>query len=200
MLPSVTRRLVWLVYLSTGRPIFRKRNIRSLKSIPTHDALISVVRAFITSRLDYCNSLLLGLSDKLLQRLQRIQNIAARIVTGCRKYDHIAPILKELHWLPVIKWIQFKTLMIAYQALNGLAPIYLTELLHEKSNARTLRSSGELMLAVPKYKLQTSGLNAFSVAAPTSWNKLPSHIRNSKSPNVFKKQVKTFLFKQYFNR
>ena len=163
---------------------FHIRNIRSLKSILTHDALISVVHAFITSRLDYCNSLLLGLSDKLLQRLQRIQNIAARIVTGCRKYDHITPILKELHWLPVIKRIQFKTLMITYKALNGLAPIYLTELLHEKANTRTLRSSGELILAVPKYKLQTYGLNAFSVAAPTLWNKLPSHITTPKSLNV----------------
>ncbi|KAK2148097.1 hypothetical protein LSH36_516g01009 [Paralvinella palmiformis] len=126
--------------------------------IHTHDALISVVHAFITSRLDYYNSLLLGLSNKMLQRLQRIPNIAARIVTGCRKYDHITPILKELHWLPVIKRIQFKTLMIPYKALNGLALIYLTELLHEKANTRTLRSSGELILAVPKYKLQTYGL------------------------------------------
>ena len=178
---------------------FHIRNIRSLKPILTHDALISVVHAFITSRLDYCNSLLLGVSDKLVQRLQRIQNIAARIITGCRKYDHITPILKELHWLPVIQRIQFKTLMITYKALNGQAPVYLTELLHQKANTRTLRSSGELILAVPKYKLQTYGLNAFSVAAPTLWNKLPSHIRNSKSLNVFKKDVKTFLFKQAFN-
>jgi len=132
---------------------FHIRNIRSLKSIFTHDALISVVHAFITSRLDSSNSLLLCLSDKLLQRFQRIQNIAARIVTGCRKYDHITPILKELHWLPVIKRIQFKTLMITYKALNGQAPIYLTEDLYEKANTRTLRSSGELLLAVPKYKL-----------------------------------------------
>ena len=112
---------------------FHIQNIRSLKSILTHDALISVVHAFITSRLDYCNSLL-GLSDKLLQRLQWIQNITARIVTRCRKYDHITLILKELHWLPVIKRIQFKTLMITYKALNGQAPTYLTELLHEKAN------------------------------------------------------------------
>jgi len=89
--------------------------------------------------------------------------------------------------------------MITYKTLNDLAPIYLTELLHEKVNTRTIRSSGELILAVPKYKLQTYGLNAFSVAAPTLWNKLPGHIRNSKSLNVFNKYVKTFLFKQYFN-
>ena len=88
---------------------FHIRNIRSLKPILTHDAFIYVVHAFITSRLDYCNSLLLGLSQRLLQKLQRtIQNIAARLVTGCRKFDHITPILKELHWLPVKERIQFK--------------------------------------------------------------------------------------------
>ena len=60
-----------------------------------------------------------------------------------------------------------------------------SELLHGKANTRTLRSSDELILAVPKYRIQTYGLNIFSVAAPTLWNKLPSHIRNSKSLNVF---------------
>ena len=178
---------------------FHIRNIRSLKPILTHDALISVVHAFITSRLDYCNSLLIGLPDRLLQKLQRIQNIAARVVTGCRKYDHITPILKQLHWLPVKERIQFKTLMILYKALNGQAPEYLKELVQEKVNSRTLRSSSELLLNVPKYKLKTYGHMAFCVAAPTLWNSIPSHIRNSKSLTVFKKQVKTFLFKQVFN-
>jgi len=93
---------------------FHIRNIRTFKSIPTIDALIYVVHAFITSQLDYCNSLRLGLSDKLNQRLQWIQNTAVSVVKGCRKYDHITLILKELHWLPVIKQIQFMTLMITY--------------------------------------------------------------------------------------
>jgi len=109
---------------------FHIRNIMSLKSILTHDALISVVYVFITSRLDHCNSSFFGISDKLLQRMQRIQNFAATIVTWCRKYDHITPILKELHWLPVIKRIQFKTLMIRYKPINGQAPIYLTSFLY----------------------------------------------------------------------
>ena len=164
---------------------FHIRNIRSLKPILTHDALISVVHAFITSRLDYCDSFLLGLSQRLLQKLQRIQNIAAVLVTGCQKFDHITPILKELHWLPVKERIQFKTLMITYKALNGQAPEYLVELILEKVNTRTLRSSSELILTVPKYKLKTYGSNAFCVAAPTMWNNLPSHIRNSSSLTVF---------------
>ena len=76
---------------------------------------------------------------------------------------------------------------------------YLEELILEKVNTRTLRSSSELILTVPKYKLKTYGSNAFCVAAPTMWNNLPSHIRNSSSLTVFKKHVKTFLFQQGFN-
>ena len=178
---------------------FHIRNIRSLKPILTHDALISVVHAFITSRLDYCNSLILGLSQILFQKLQRIQNIAARLVTGCRKFDHITPLLKELHWLSVKEWIQFKTLMITYKALNGQALEYLVELILEKVNTRAIRSSSELILTVPKYTLKTYESNGFCVATPTMWNSLPSHIRNSSSLTVFRKHVKTFLFQQVFN-
>ena len=107
----------------------------------THEALITVVHAFVGSRLDYCNSVLLGISDKHIQKLQRIQNIAARLVSGSSKYDHITPVLKELHWLPIKERIQFKTLVITFKALNGQAPEYLSELLCRKVNTRLLRSS-----------------------------------------------------------
>jgi len=65
------------------------------------DAAKTVVHAFISSRVDYCNSLLYGISDILLRRLQAVQNAAARLVTGTRRYDHITPVLQQLHWLPV---------------------------------------------------------------------------------------------------
>ena len=136
-------------------------NILVYSPRPTSENLASISKTSYfhirNIRIDYCNSLLLGLSDKLVQRLQRIQNIAAITVTRCERYDHITPILKELHWLPVIKRVQFKTPMITHKALNDQAQIYLTELLHEKVNTRTLRPSGEQMLAVPQYKLQTYG-------------------------------------------
>ena len=103
---------------------FHIHNLRSLKPVLTHEALITVVHAFVGSRLDYCNSVLLGISDKHIQKLQRIQNIAARLVSGSSKYDHITPVLKELHWLPIKEHIQFKTLVITFKALNGQAPEY----------------------------------------------------------------------------
>ena len=63
-----------------------------------------MVYAFVSSRLDYCNSLLYGVSDSLLAKLQTVQNTAARVITGTRKFDHIIPVLRDLHWLPVVKF------------------------------------------------------------------------------------------------
>ena len=140
-----------------------------------------------------------GLPDKVIQTLQRTQNIAARLVSGCRKYDHITPVLKDLHWLPVKQRIQFKILTLTFKALNGLAPEYLLDLLTVKENARTLRSSSELLLCVPKSHYKLYGDRAFCVDAPTLWNKLPSDIRKSKSLVSFKKNVKTLLFKIAFD-
>ncbi len=83
----------------------------------------------MTSRLDYCKALLGGLSARLINNLQMVQNAAARVVTRTRNYDHISPVLSTLHWLPIKHCIDFKMLLITYKALNGLAPQYLSELL-----------------------------------------------------------------------
>jgi len=68
----------------------------------------TLVQAFISCRLDYCNSLLYGISDGLLQRIQSVQNAAARLVTGTRRSDHITPVLRQLHWLPIRQRVAFK--------------------------------------------------------------------------------------------
>ena len=96
-------------------------NIHCLK-----ESLVTVVHAFVTSRIDYCNSLLYGISDYNINPLQRIQNSAAGIVTNTRKYDHITPILQKLHWLPVRQRIHFK-ILLTYKAINDMAPEYLCE-------------------------------------------------------------------------
>ena len=83
----------------------------------------------VTSRLDYCNSLMFGIPKELISQLQKRQNHAARVITKWRKYDHITPVLVDLHWLPVKQRIDFKILLLTYKALNGLAPAYMRELL-----------------------------------------------------------------------
>jgi len=76
-------------------------NTHCLKTLLTQETLVTIVHAFVTYSIYYCNSLVYGISDYTINRLQRIQNSAARILTNTRKYDHITPILQKLLWLPV---------------------------------------------------------------------------------------------------
>ncbi len=87
-----------------------------------------LIHAFMTSRLDYSNALLGGCSARLINKLQMVQNTAARVLTRTRKYDHISPVLSTLHWLPIKHCIDFKIVLITSKALNGLAPQYLSAL------------------------------------------------------------------------
>ena len=103
-------------------------------------------QSFITCHLDRCNSLLYGLPDTLIAKLQRIQNSAARLVTRTRGHDHITPVLYNLHWLPVKYRIIYKILLLTYKCLHGLAPDYLADLIQEYKPSRNLRSSSKLNL------------------------------------------------------
>ena len=178
---------------SASYALKRIGNIRNYLDLPSTEKLI---HAFITTKLDYCNSLLYGLPDKDISKLQRIQNSAARLVTKSRKFDHITPILRNLHWLPVRKRITYKILLITYKVLNGMAPEYLTDLLTLHKPNRVLRSNANdnLQLSRPKFRTKNYGCRAFSICAPMLWNDLPIHIRNAPSCDTFKERLKTFLF------
>jgi len=143
------------------------KNIHCLKAILTQEALVTVVHTFATSRIDDCNSLLYGISDyHNINRLQRIQNSAARRVTNTRKYDHITPILHKLHSLPVRRRIHFKILLITYKSINDMAPEYLSELVSIRRSSRKLRSFSQIVLQMPVSRLKSYGDCTFSVAAP----------------------------------
>ena len=169
---------------------YQLRVISRLKSFLSHNDLEIVIHAFITSRLDYCNSLYLGLPQSSLRRLQLVQNAAARLLTGTRRHEHITPILASLHWLPVIFRIQFKIVLFVYKALNGLAPAYITELVQPHSAQRSLRSSNKGLLYVPHSRLKQRGDRAFAIAAPRLWNQLPLDIRSAPSISAFKSRLK----------
>jgi hypothetical protein len=93
----------------------------------TTAALKTLVHAFISSHLDYCNNLLSRNTDSLLGKLQSVQNAAARLITGACKFDHITPVLSALHWLHVRQRITFKVALLMYKCLHGLAPSYLAK-------------------------------------------------------------------------
>ena len=113
------------------------KNIHCLKAFLTQETRVPVVHAFVTSRIDYCNSLLYGIPDYNINRLQRIQNRAARIVTNTRKYDYITPILQKLHSLPFRQRINFKILLIL-KSINNMAPEYLYELVSIRKSLYSL--------------------------------------------------------------
>ena len=147
--------------------------IRKYLDIPTIEKMIN---SAVTSRLDYCNSLLYGTNGYLVSQLQRCQNNAARIVSLRRKYDHIAPVLEDLHWLPVEYRINYKILLLAYKAQHGMAPPYLSSLLSPYKPGRSLRSEGKHLLTTPRYRLEGFGKRCFAHATPTLWNTLPISI------------------------
>ena len=117
-----------------------------------------------------------------------------RLFIASRKHDHITPIRRHLHWLPVRYRIIFKILVQTYKALNGLAPSYIKDQLKYKNSGRVLRFSNKHSLDKPIAKLKTYGDRAYSVAAPKLSNKLPLDIRLSSAVTVFKTNLKTCLF------
>ena len=129
------------------------------------------IRTLITSCLDYANSLLKGSSGKEISCLQRLQNRAAKLIFMAKKIDHVSPLLKQLHWLPVHKHIDFKTIFKCY---SDCAPSYVKELitLYQPNYSGLRSSSDSRMLTKPKTNLKSSSKD-FCSAAPDLWNGLP---------------------------
>ncbi len=161
----------------------------------TPTALKTAVHTLVSSKLDYCNGLLVGLPKHQIDKLQMIMNSAARLITGTKKFEHITPVLIDLHWLPVDKRISFKVLCTTYKALNNLAPQYLMDQLENYTPGRALRSADKQLLSIPKIRTQKFGARSFKFAAPTLYNALPLEIRQSPTLDTFKSRLKTFFFK-----
>ncbi|KAF7244207.1 Autophagy-related protein 17 [Varanus komodoensis] len=128
------------------------RLINQLRPYLEYDCLATVTHALVTSRLDFCNALYVGLPLKTVRTLQLVQNRAARLLTGTGRYAHMTPVLRQLHWLPIEARAQFKVLIMTYKALNGLGPGYLNEHLRPYMPDHPLRSAGESLLREPSMK------------------------------------------------
>ena len=155
---------------------FQLRNIRAVRSSLTREATLKLVCSLVMPRLDYGNISLYGVAESLLDKLQRVQNAAGRLVVQCPRTDHITPVLYDLHWLPIRSRIMYKMLVTTFRALHHEAPAYITEMLIPYTPSRTLRSLNTALLTVPATSTHY-GDRAYSVAAPRMWNELPLKIK-----------------------
>ena len=175
---------------------FQLRQLRTVRRSLTMESAKTLVHAFVGGCIDYCNSLLSGVSDGLLQRLQLIQNTVAQMVTGLRKLDPISSTLRQLHWLPVRQRIVYKMALSVFKCLHGLAPSYLADDCLPTSTLtgrRQLRSVSTGVLFVPSSRTSIDA-RSFVINGATIWNKLPVELRSlNSSAETFAKRLNTHL-------
>jgi len=164
------------------------------------------VPLFTLQQLKYCNYVmcmqilflcLAGLPGYLIDRLQSVLNAAAQLVNPVGKFEHVTPLLRDLHWLRVGQRVEFKLAVLVYRCLNDQGPPYLASDLHRVANLdtrRRLRSSSSDALTIPLTHLSTVGDCTFPVVAARVWNSLPSSVTSSPSLSTFKRNLKTELF------
>lgn len=153
-----------------------------------------VVRSTVLSRLDYCNSLYLGAPLYIIQGLQRVQSIAAKLALNRKRSASSTQALRDLHWLPIKERVRFKSLCIVFRAVHDLGPVPLQEIFTWYDPKRQLRSSNTVLIPIPKFKRVRMGGRAFSVTAAQLWNELPQSLRLASTLLDFRKHLKTLLF------
>ena len=179
---------------------FHLRNISKIRHYLNCENTKSLVQSLVITRLDYCNGILANLPKRLISKLQKAQNCAARLIRKTRKRAHITPVLKDLHWLPVEHRIKYKIILLTFKCLNSQAPQYLRNLITLYSPPRLLRSNNRLTgsLVYRHYQRRKHGGRTFSAVAPQYWNSLPQEIRNAETLQKFKSLLKTHLFRQVY--
>ena len=184
------------VNVSPGRVGSKKSDpwttlIRRIRHLLPLSAATALANSLVSSKLDYCNSLYNGISQANLNKIQRIQNTLARVVTHTSKFEQITPILKKLHWLQIKQRIDYKLCLLTYKTLQIQQPTYLYYSLSFPSHSLSTRSSDSSVLSIPYVRTSLGKIRAFSVIAPRLWNSLPPDTRNSLSVSTFRSKLKT---------
>ena len=172
-------------------------HIRDLQRIRRHldlDSAKLLANALVSSRFDYCNSLLSGIADTDLTKLQRVLNRLAHVVTKSPPFTCSVPLLHSLHWLPVKYRVHFKICLLTYKALHEEQPVYLCSLISISLPSCSLRSNRGITLSIPSRIKTNTGARAFSSCAPSLWNNLPLSVHSATSVATFRRRLKTYLF------
>ena len=171
------------------------RHINSIQNLLSVDAVKTLVCSLVLSRLDYCNSLLVGLPQYLIKKLQGVQSAEARSILRTSRSEHISPLLQNLHWLHVNRRTLDKVAALCHSLLSGSGPQYLSDLTHVYTPSRSLHSSSDThILSTPNVKLKSYGQRSFAYHSPSTWNSLPLTLRHQQESDCFKQALKTHLF------
>ena len=155
------------IYLQSAVHVFTTSGIYSVfRRHLDLDSAKLLANALVSSRFDYCNSLLSGIAETDLTKLQRVLNRLARVVTKSLPFTRGVPLLRPLHCLPVKYRVHLKICLLTYKALHEEQPVYLRSLIAISLPSRSLRSNRGITLSIPRIKTNT-GARAFSSCAPS---------------------------------
>ena len=168
------------------------RRFNSIRHFLSVDATKTLMCSLWLSKLDYCNSLLSGSPQYLIQLFQKVQNSAAWITLRAPRVEHTSPLL---HWLPVQQRIKYKVCSVCYTTLTGASPKYMSELVNVYTPSRCLRSSsGSHTLTIPCVRTKTCGQRFFAYQGPAKWNYLPFDLRDKRCPVLFQRCFENSCF------
>ena len=158
--------------------------------------LENVISSLVFSKLYYCSNVWSSTTKKNIEKLQKVQNFAARIITGTQKYEHITPILKQLNWLPVPDMLKYFFGVLTFKCLNGLAPDYLNSYFQERLSLHDRNTRNKQKLNIPAYR-SAAGQRTFEYRAVSLWNSLPSNITVHDNCKYFKSNFYNYLLELF---
>ena len=179
---------------------YQLRQIRTIRQSLSDSAIRTLIHSFVVTRIDYCNSVLSGITAVQTERVQRILNAAARLVLRIPKFAPVSMLIRDnLHWLPAVQRIKFKILQLVANCIHQRAPLYLQELcvlVSAVPGRRHLRSADQFCLLLNRCRLSSMQRRGFAVAGPLAWNDLPVAVRVSiaRNRNSYRTLIKTHLF------
>ena len=172
-------------------------SLRHIRKLIDKDTAATLACSIVSSRLDYCNALLYGITNKNMNRLQRVQNSLARVVCNAPYRSSSLPLRRALHWLPVEQRVQHKIAVMTYKVRLYQQPLYLREYINDYLPARSLRSTDKMLLTTVTIKTETA-TRAFRAAAQKIWNNLPVTVKTATTINQFSRLLKGHLFSHAF--
>ena len=156
---------------------YHLKDLRRIRKFLSVDTAALLANSMISSRFDYCNSLLYGVSKYNVAKLQKIQNAICRIVFRLDRTSHVTPFLQKLHWLPITYRILYN--LITFKAIKFSQPIYLASLI----KTSCLTRGNRLSLSSVSHK-KAIGSQGFAMAYPTGWNRLPQSVRSQQTKQL----------------